>query len=229
MKRAYDIDAMVKQTRALMDRYDPKKKLAMVIDEWGGWYDVEKGTNPGFLFQQNTIRDAMIAGMTLNIFNNNADRVRLANIAQTVNVLQAVVLTQGAKMILTPTYHVFEMYNVHQDAVMLPLSISGQDYAFGNDKLPAVSASASKDKSGAVHISLVNIDMNKTQEVTINVRGMKTSNVTGRILMSSKVQDYNTFDDPNKIKPVEFKGAMLKGDDLKVTLPPTSVVILELK
>lgn len=229
MKRAYDIDAMVKQTRALMDRYDPKKKLAMVIDEWGGWYDVEKGTNPGFLFQQNTIRDAMIAGMTLNIFNNNADRVRLANIAQTVNVLQAVVLTQGAKMILTPTYHVFEMYNVHQDAVMLPLSISGQDYAFGNDKLPAVSASASKDKSGAVHISLVNIDMNKTQEVTINVRGMKTSNVTGRILMSSKIQDYNTFDDPNKIKPVEFKGAMLKGDDLKVTLPPTSVVILELK
>ena len=229
MKRAYDIDAMVKQTRALMDRYDPKKKLAMVIDEWGGWYDVEKGTNPGFLFQQNTIRDAMIAGMTLNIFNNNADRVRLANIAQTVNVLQAVVLTQGAKMILTPTYHVFEMYNVHHDAVMLPLSISSQDYAFGNDKLPAVSASASKDKSGAVHISLVNIDMNKTQEVTINVRGMKTSNVTGRILMSAKVQDCNTFDDPNKIKTAEFKGAMLKGDDLKVTLPPTSVVMLELK
>ena len=229
MKRAYDIDAMVKQTRALMDRYDPKKKLAMVIDEWGGWYDVEKGTNPGFLFQQNTIRDAMIAGMTLNIFNNNADRVRLANIAQTVNVLQAVVLTQGAKMILTPTYHVFEMYNVHQDAVMLPLSISCQDYTFGNDKLPAVSASASKDKSGAVHISLVNIDMNKTQEVTINVRGMKASNVIGRILMSAKVQDYNTFDDPNKVKTAEFKGAMLKGDDLKVTLPPTSVVMLELK
>ena len=201
----------------------------MVIDEWGGWYDVEKGTNPGFLYQQNTIRDAMIAGMTFNIFNNNADRVRLANIAQTVNVLQAVVLTQGAKMILTPTYHVFEMYNVHQDAVMLPLSISSQDYAFGTDKLPAVSASASKDKSGAVHISLVNIDMNKTQEVTINVRGMKASNVTGRILMSAKVQDYNTFDDPNKIKPVEFKGSTLKGDDLKVTLPPASVVVLELK
>ena len=229
MKRAYDIDAMVKQTRALMDRYDPKKKLAMVIDEWGGWYDVEKGTNPGFLFQQNTIRDAMIAGMTLNIFNNNADRVRLANIAQTVNVLQAVVLTQGAKMILTPTYHVFEMYNVHHDAVMLPLSISTQDYAFGTDKLPAVSASASKDKSGAVHISLVNIDMNKTQEVTINVRGIKASNVTGRILMSAKVQDCNTFEDPNKIKPAEFKGVMLKGDDLKVTLPPASVVVLELK
>ena len=171
----------------------------------------------------------MIAGMTFNIFNNNADRVRLANIAQTVNVLQAVVLTQGAKMILTPTYHVFEMYNVHHDAVMLPLSISSQDYAFGTDKLPAVSASASKDKSGAVHISLVNIDMNKTQEVTINVRGMKVSNVTGRILMSSKVQDYNTFDDPNKIKPVEFKGSTLKGDDLKVTLPPASVVVLELK
>ena len=229
IKRALDIEAMVQQTRALMDRYDPKKKLAMVIDEWGGWYEVEKGTNAGFLFQQNTIRDAMIAGTTLNIFNNNADRVRLANIAQTINVLQAVVLTQGAKMILTPTYHVYEMYNVHQDAVMLPLSIKCENYTFGTEKLPAVSASASKDKAGVTHISLVNIDANKSQEVSISLRGMKATSVKGRILASPKIQDYNSFDNPNKIQPTTFNGSVLKGDDLKVTLPPASVVVLELK
>jgi alpha-N-arabinofuranosidase len=230
MKRALDIDAMVQQTRALMDRYDPKKRLAMVIDEWGGWYDVEKGTNPGFLYQQNTIRDAMLAAVTLNIFNNNADRVRLANIAQTINVLQAVVLTEGAKMILTPTYHVFEMYNVHHDAVLLPLSLKCADYTLGNDKLPAVSASASRDKAGKIHITLSNIDANKAQEVSISIRGLvqKAQGTTGRILTSEKVQDHNTFDNPNKVKPVDFKGATLNGDMLKVTLPPVSVVVLEL-
>ena len=229
MKRALDINEMVQQTRALMDRYDPKKKLAMVIDEWGGWYEVEKGTNPGFLFQQNTMRDAMIAGSTLNIFNNNADRIRLANIAQTINVLQAVVLTQGAKMILTPTYHVYEMYNVHQDAVMLPLSIKCENYTFGTEKLPAVSASASKDKAGLTHISLVNIDANKTQSVTIDLRGAQYSSVKGRILTSEKLQDYNSFENTNKIKPTEFKGAEMKGSVLNVKIPPYSVIVLELK
>jgi alpha-N-arabinofuranosidase len=229
MKRAYEIDAMVNQTRSLMDRYDPKKKLAMVIDEWGGWYEVEKGTNPGFLFQQSTMRDAMIAGMTLNIFNNNADRVRLANIAQTINVLQAVVLTEGAKMILTPTYHVFEMFNVHHDAVMLPLSISTQNYAFGNEKLPAVSASASKDKQGLIHISLVNIDAKTTQTVQIDMRGTKVSNISGRILTSVKVQDHNTFDNPNKVQPSMFNGTKLANNMMTVVVPPFSVVVLEVK
>jgi alpha-L-arabinofuranosidase len=229
MKKAYDINDMVNQTRSLMDRYDPKKKLAMVIDEWGGWYEVEKGTNPGFLFQQSTMRDAMIAGMTLNIFNNNADRVRLANIAQTINVLQAVVLTEGAKMILTPTYHVYEMYNVHHDAVMLPLSISTQNYMVGNEKLPAVSASASRDKQGAIHISVVNIDAKATQTVQIDMRGTKATAVTGRILTSAKVQDYNTFDNPNKIQPTTFNGAKLMNNMLTVAVPPFSVVVLEVK
>ena len=229
MKRALQIEELIQQHGAIMDKYDPKKRLAMAIDEWGGWYDVEKGTNPGFLFQQNTIRDAILAGATLNIFNNHADRIRLANIAQTVNVLQAVVLTEGAKMILTSTYHVFEMYNVHQDAVMLPLSIKTENYAFGTEKLAAVSASASRDKAGATHISMVNIDMNKTQTVTINLRGMKARSVTGRVLTSTKVQDHNTFDMPNKIQPISFTGVKLNGDDLTVTLPPVSVVVLELK
>src|SRR3712207_3820443 len=137
----------------------------MVVDVWGGWYDVVPGINPGFLYQQNTMRDVMIAGATLNIFNNLADRVRMMNLAQTINVLQAVILTNEEKMLLTPTYHVMEMYNVHQDATLLPVKLKSNDYTFGNEKLPAVSASASRDKSGVTHISLVNIDSKNVQEV----------------------------------------------------------------
>jgi alpha-L-arabinofuranosidase len=176
-----------------------------------------------------SIRDAVLAGATLNIFHKYCDRVRVANLAQCVNVLQAVILTKEEKMLLTPTYHIMEMYNVHQDATNLPLSIKCENYTFGKESLSAVSVSASKDKAGLVHISLVNIDMNKAQEITINVRGIKSKSVTGRILTSEKVQDHNTFDNPNKIKPVEFNSAKLNGEELKITLPPVSVVVLELK
>src|SRR3954465_8068312 len=147
MKQALLMDSLVQQHSAIMDKYDPKKKVALIVDEWGGWYDVEPGTNPGFLYQQNTMRDAMIAGATLNIFHNHSDRVRMANLAQTINVLQAVLLTNEEKMVLTPTYHVMEMYNVHQDAKMIPLTITCNDYVLGNEKLPAISASASKDST----------------------------------------------------------------------------------
>ena len=229
LKRALMMDELVQKHGTIMDKYDPKKKIAMVVDEWGGWYDVEPGTNGAFLYQQNTLRDAVLAGVTLNIFHKYCDRVRIANLAQAVNVLQAVVLTKEEKMILTPTYHVLEMYNVHQDALMLPLSIKTADYAFGGEKLPAVSASASRDKAGATHISLVNIDRDKSQTLTINLRGMTAKEVTGRILTSEKVQDHNTFDNPIKIQPTAFKGAKLMGDNLTVTLPPVSVVVLEVK
>jgi alpha-N-arabinofuranosidase len=140
MQKALLMEELVTRHSAIMDKYDPKKKKALAVDEWGGWYDVEPGTNPGFLYQQNTMRDAMIAGATLNIFHNHCDRVRMANLAQTINVLQAVILTNEEKMILTPTYHVMEMYNVHQDAKLLPIKIITSDYAVGNEKLPAVSA-----------------------------------------------------------------------------------------
>ncbi|SDM31051.1 alpha-N-arabinofuranosidase [Catalinimonas alkaloidigena] len=229
MEKALQMEELIQRHGAIMDRYDPKKRLAMVVDEWGGWYDVEPGTNPGFLYQQNTMRDAMIAGATLNIFNNHADRVRLANIAQTVNVLQAVALTDGNKMLLTPTYHVFEMYNVHHDALMLPLTVETANFELNGRALPAVSASASKDQSGKIHITLTNIDPTKKQEVPINLRGMKASKVSGRVLASGKIQDYNTFDQPNKVQPTEFKGAKLKGETLTVSMPPASVVVLELQ
>src|SRR6185436_1227727 len=148
MKQALLMEELVTKHAAIMDKYDPEKNIALVVDEWGGWYDVEKGTNPGFLYQQNTMRDAMIAGVTLNIFNNHSDRVRMANLAQTVNVLQAVILTDKEKMILTPTYHVMEMYKVHQDAQLMNVSFSNKNYTHNTESLPAVSISASTDSSG---------------------------------------------------------------------------------
>jgi alpha-N-arabinofuranosidase len=229
MKEALKMDELVTKHSAIMDKYDPAKKVALVVDEWGGWYDVEPGTNPGFLYQQNTMRDAMIAGTTLNIFNNHAERVRMANLAQTVNVLQAVILTEGEKIILTPTYHVMEMYNVHQDATLIPLNLESPDYVFGNEKLPAVSASASKNKEGVTHISLVNIDAKKAQEITIDLGKINAKNVTGRILKADRLQAHNTFDKPNTIAPEVYKQAKLKGNTLTVTLPAYSVVVLALK
>lgn len=229
MQRALQMEELVTRHSAMMDKYDPKKKVAIAVDEWGGWYDVEPGTNPGFLYQQNTMRDAMIAGTTLNIFNNHCDRVRMANLAQIINVLQAVILTDEEKMILTPTYHVMEMYNVHQDATMLPVSINSADYKMGKEKLKAVSVSASKDKNGLTHISLVNIDAHTEQEITVNINGGNYGAVSGRILTSDKLQNYNSFENPDKIKPAAFNGASLAGGSLKVKLPPFSVVVLELK
>ena len=229
MKTAWRMEELVTRHSTIMDKYDPAKRTALVVDEWGGWYNVEPGTNPGFLYQQNTMRDAMIAGLTLNVFHNHCDRVRMANLAQAVNVLQSVILTDKEKMILTPTYHVMEMYNVHQDAMMLPVYLKTNDYVLGNEKLPAVSVSASKDKSGITHISLVNIDAAKAQDISIIVNGAKYTSVSGRIITSGKLQDYNSFDEPDKIHPEEFKDAKLSTNSLQIKLPPFSVVVLTLK
>ncbi|WP_132055532.1 alpha-N-arabinofuranosidase [Pseudocnuella soli] len=228
MQRALAMDTLIAKHAAIMDKYDPEKKIALVVDEWGGWYEVEPGSNPGFLYQQNTMRDAMLAGATLNIFHNHSDRVRMANIAQVVNVLQAVILTQGDKMLLTPTYHVMEMYKVHQDAKWLPLTIKTNDYKVGNETLPALSVSASKDSLGRTHISLTNIHATQAQDISIDLQGAQFKNVSGRILASAKLQDYNSFEQPNKIQPAAFKGATIKGNTLNVKMPPFSVVVLQL-
>jgi alpha-N-arabinofuranosidase len=229
MKTALFMEELVTRHSTIMDKYDPSKKVALVVDEWGGWYNVEPNTNPGFLYQQNTMRDAIIAGSTLNIFNNHAERVRVANLAQAINVLQSVILTQDEKMILTPTYHVMEMYNVHQDAKLLPLKLKSNDYSFNGEKLPAVSASASVDGSGLTHISLVNADPGKAQEISIDLYGAKMKGVTGRILTSSNMKDHNTFEVTDKIKPTVFNDAKVAGSVLTVKLPPLCVVVLELK
>jgi len=229
MEQAYRMEQMINGNSEVMDKYDPQKKVALIVDEWGGWYEVEPGTNGAFLYQQNSMRDAMIAGLTLNIFNNHCDRVRMANLAQCINVLQAVILTNKEKMILTPTYHVMEMYNVHQNALMIPLTITSNDYLLGEKKLKAVSASASKDKNGLVHISLVNIDSKNEQEVNVDLNNLSVKAVTGRILRSDKLQDHNTFDIPGKIKPAAFNNTKLDGNRLSVKMPPFSVIVLEIK
>lgn len=229
LKSALQMEELITKHSAIMDKYDPEKKIALVVDEWGGWYDVEPGTNPGFLYQQNTMRDAMIAGVTLNIFNNHSDRVRMANLAQTINVLQAVILTNKEKIVLTPTYHVMEMYSVHQDARLIPINIKTDDYTLGNEKLPSVSASASKDSTGLIHISITNINVEKEETISLTIGGEKYTKVTGRILTSPKLQDHNTFDEPEKIKPKLFTGASLKGNLLSIKIPPFSVIVLELR
>jgi alpha-N-arabinofuranosidase len=225
MQRALLMDTLITKHSAIMDRYDPAKKIALIVDEWGGWYDVEPGTNPGFLYQQNTMRDAMIAGTTLNTFNNHADRVRMANLAQCINVLQSVIITNQQKMLLTPTYHVMEMYSVHQNATLLPVKIATGNYTVGAEKLPMISASASRDKDGIIHVSAVNIDPDHSQKVTIDIGDVKIVSVNGRMLASKRIQDYNSFNDPEKIKPQNFK-ADAKVNTIVVNLPPASVVVL---
>ena len=227
MRSALLMEELVTKHSAIMDEYDPNHRVALIVDEWGGWYNVEEGTNPGFLYQQNTMRDAMIAGATLNIFNNHSDRVKMANLAQTVNVLQAVVLTKGEKMILTPTYYVMKMYNVHQDAKLIPVSFNSPSYEYNGETLPAISMSASKDKNGLVHFSLVNIDAHHENSVEINCSNLGLKEFKGTILTSKNLQDHNTFDNPTKIEPKAFDNFELKKGNLTIPIPPFSVIVIE--
>lgn len=228
MKNCLRMDEIVSKHSAIMDKYDPDKRVAMVVDEWGIWTDVEPGTNPGFLYQQNSLRDALIAGATLNIFNNHADRVRMANLAQTVNVLQAIVLTKGNDMLLTPTYYVLDMYKNHMDAKLLPLNIQTPDYKNGDLTLPAVSASATLDSNGKVNITFVNIDANNDIAVKGNLSGKNFNVSNGRILTSKNFTDINTFEKKNVVVPAAFNNAKIQGNELLVILPKLSVVSLTL-
>jgi len=227
MQKAWFMEEFVSKNIEIMDKYDPGKRVALIVDEWGGWYETDPEGN-GQLYQQNTIRDAMIAGMTLNIFNNHADRVRMANLAQIVNVLQSVILTREDKIILTPTYHVLEMYKVHQDALLVPVKVISNDFVKDENRIPAFSVSASIDESGKMHISLTNIDNKNAQQIQIDLKGYKARRVTGRILTSSKVQDHNTFENPENLVPETYNDAVLSKNDLMVNMPPNSVVVLEL-
>lgn len=228
MKNCLRMDELVRKHSEIMDKYDPQKRVALVVDEWGIWTDVEPGTNPGFLYQQNSLRDALIAGTTLNIFNNHAERVRMANLAQTVNVLQAIVLTKGADMLLTPTYHVFDMYKVHMDGKLIPLNLTTPDYKNGDAGIPAINASATVDSLGKIHISFVNIDPNRDITVKTNLAGKTFKNVSGRVLTSAKYTDVNSFEKKNTVVPTAFNKAKIQGEQLVVTVPKQSVVSLML-
>ncbi len=222
------MEDLVGRHSAIMDRYDPKKRVGLIVDEWGVWTDVEPGTNPGFLYQQNSMRDAIIAALNLHIFQAHADRVRGANIAQMINVLQAMILTDKERIVLTPTYHVFEMFRPHQGAVSLPLQLTTANLAQTEARIPEVSASASRDSEGRIHLSLVNTNPDGPVDVACRIEGAEIKSVTGRILAAPSMTSHNTFDAPHEVEPKAFTGATASGGGLAVTLPPLSVVVLEL-
>ncbi len=223
LKKASFMEELVTKHTQIMDRYDPDHRVGLIVDEWGTWYDVEPGTNPGFLYQQNTMRDAMVAALTLNIFNLHSDRIAMANIAQMVNVLQAVILTEGEKMLLTPTYHVFDLYKHHQDATLLGVFAETKEVGTGEDKVKNLSVSASEDRDGVVHITLANLSAEDACPIELKLEGREDGKVTGRML-SGAMGDYNDFDDPSKVHLRPFTAIAVNGESLTFTMPACSVL-----
>lgn len=231
LKRSYYMEELVNRHGGIMDEFDPEKKIGLVVDEWGIWTDVEPGTNPGFLYQQNTMRDALVAGMNLNIFNKHADRVRMANIAQMINVLQAVILTEGEKMIKTPTYHVFHMYRFHQGATLL-----GSDLLYngtvgsGKNECPKIFESVSEDAAGIITVTFTNNSLEAAEDVEIQItKDGSAYNVAEAYVVSGKMNDFNTFEAPEVVKEESFTAYSKDDAGIKVTLPACSVVTVRLK
>lgn len=226
IKSTLRMEELITRHDEIMTKYDPEHKIGLIVDEWGCWFDVEKGTNPGFLYQQNTMRDAVVAAVNLNIFNEHSDRVVMANLAQAVNVLQAVILTEGEKMLLTPTYHVFEMYSGHQGAELLESSLEQVQTGFDDCKIPAVSHSVSVNPDGDILITLANCSLD--EDYCISVEGTTSVNVSSKIL-SSEIHAHNSFECPQNVAPKDYDGYVIENGRLTVTLPCHSVVSVALK
>jgi alpha-N-arabinofuranosidase len=222
------MDGLIRQHGAIMDKYDPKKQVTLAVDEWGSWYAQLPGTTPGFLAQQNSVRDALIAALNINIFARHADRVRMANIAQMINVLQAMILTDGPKMVLTPTYHVFKMYVPFQDATFIPVSYDAGSYVHGDTTLPRLDAIAARGKDGKLWLSLTNLDPNRPLDVDAAALGFKATAANGQTLSAPKVDSVNTFDHPRTVAPRSISGT-LKNGAIVLTLPPASVTVVSLQ
>jgi alpha-N-arabinofuranosidase len=220
-------DWIAKQT-AIMDRYDPEKKLGLYVDEWGIWVDPNPGSNPGFLQQQNTLRDAVIAALNLNIFMRNADRVRGTNIAQMVNVLQAMILTDGPRMVLTPTYHVYHMYVPFQDATFVPVSFQAGSYRFRGIDVPRVDAVAARDTSGRLWLALTNVDPNRGVLIDASIAGIDARGAVGRVLTGPAVDSHNSFAAPAAVAPRPFSGRA-SGGRLQFELPAKSIAVVQVQ
>lgn len=230
LKQGLKMDEYVTRHSTIMDRYDPEKRITLAVDEWGVWTDPLPGSNPGFLQQQNSIRDALIASTTLDILNKHSDRVRLANIAQTVNVLQAMILTDGNQMLKTPTYHLFDFYTVHHDAMLLPLHLDAEEYSHDGESIPAISGTASIDDAGNIHITVTNLHATETQEVTVDIQGLYVENISeSRILTADAVDAINTFDNPDNVSPQNYEDYTLDGSKLTLRLPSKSVIVLRIE
>jgi len=230
LAKALYIEKLIKQHSAILDKYDPKKKIGLICDEWGTWFTCEPGTNPGFLYQQSTMRDALVAGLTLNVFNKHCDRVKMANIAQLINVLQAVILTDGPKMLLTPTYHVFHMYKYHQDATLVESYLEGVRKIGEKEKymVPNLQESVSIDQHDTVTITLNNLSVSDSEEVEVAFAELAPSKVTAAIV-TNKMDAYNTFDNPENVKEEEFKDFKVTDKGIRFTIPACSVLQLRVK
>jgi alpha-L-arabinofuranosidase len=228
LKSTLEMEDLISKHSAIMDKYDPEKKVALVVDEWGGWYAPLPGSNPGFLVQQNSMRDAVLAALNLNIFARHADRVRMANIAQMINVLQAMILTDKEKMVLTPTYYVFKMYVPFQNATFLPVTFDAGTYTHDNITLPRVDAIAAKDANGKLWLAMTNLDPNQVVEVEASLAGITAKSAIGETLTAPKVDSVNTFDTPNTVvpKPVSAK---VQGGKLALKLEPKSVTVVSVE
>ncbi|OGU44991.1 MAG: hypothetical protein A2000_12245 [Ignavibacteria bacterium GWB2_36_8] len=222
------MEELVTRHSAIMNKYDPGKSVALVVDEWGMWHAVEPGTNPGFLYQQNTLRDALVAGINLNIFNNHCDRVKMAAIAQTVNVLQSLILTKDEKMVLTPTYHVFDMYKVHQDAVMIPISLETDSIDTDQGKIPALHISSSLDKDGKIHITACNLNAEENEKLVCSFNSFTVRSASGQILTSDKLNAHNTFDEPDNVGIKPFDDFKTSENKIEINVPKHSVIAVEL-
>lgn len=223
--QTYRMEAMLNAHDAIMDETDPDGETMLAVDEWGAWYDPTPGSPGGWLQQQNSLRDALLAAVNLNIFHRHADRVRLANIAQMVNVLQAMILTDGDRMILTPTYHAFALYRPFQGARTLPLFLDSP--AYGDVK--AVDGAAAVDPQGQVHLALVNLDPHHEATMILNLEGAATEITGGDVLTAAAMDAHNSFDAPAAVTPRPFTGARLNGGRLSLTLPEKSLVVLTLR
>jgi len=229
LARALKMDELLRRHSTIMDSFDPEGRVALVVDEWGAWHDVEPGTNSGFLYQQNSLRDALVAGITLNIFQQHCKRVRMANIAQTVNVLQSMILTDEERMLLTPTYHVFQLYKGHQDATLLPAHLSSEGVATEDGEIPAINASASRSQDGSILITLCNLDPNQDRAMECELRGARAKKAKGRLLTADTITAHNTFETPENVMPVAFDDIGLKNGVLSLSLPGKSVLALKVQ
>ena len=227
--KALFMDTLITRHGAIMDMYDPQKKVAMIVDEWGTWFTCEPGTNPGFLYQQNTVRDALVAGITLNIFNKHCDRVKMANLAQMVNVLQAVLLTEGEKMVKTPTYHVMHMYRHHQGASLLASELTDAEYIGTEEwKVPKVTESVSLGEDGVITVTLNNLSIEEPEKVEMLLAGEGYRVLEAKIVTGADLHDYNDFDAPEKVTEKDFKEYKEMGRGFELTLPAGSVVEIRL-
>jgi alpha-N-arabinofuranosidase len=228
MQNSFGIETMVYKHSEIMDRYDPGKKVALVMDEWGVWHSGASHMPEDCPHSPGTIRDAIVAAMMLNMFNNHCERLRVANIAMLVNALHPLYITHEDRLLRTPTSHVYEMFTVHHEATMLPL-ITTADRGLPYDyTMPGFNASASRDDAGRIHLTLCNVTVDSDREISCRLASGNINSARGRILTSDAIDGHNTFREPDRVAPAPFEGASIDNGIVKIALPARSVVLLEL-